>query len=103
MRVRTRRIAASPMETRGVLAHCIGEQITIWSSTQIPHVVRNSVAAHIGVPEWQGRVVMAHVGGGFGCKVQGYCGGGLLAARARGLEGPVPRGADPPADLVGAP
>jgi carbon-monoxide dehydrogenase large subunit len=89
MRVRTQRIAASPMETRGVLANCIGEQITVWTSTQIPHIVRNAVAARIGVPEWQVRVIAPHVGGGFGCKVQVYAEEVLLAHIARVLKKPV--------------
>lgn len=89
LRVRTQRIAASPMETRGVLATCVGEQITLWSSTQIPHMVRNAVANQIGVAQWQVRVVTPHVGGGFGCKVQVYPEEVLLAHIARVLRKPI--------------
>src|SRR5438094_5661221 len=89
MRIRTQRIAAAAMETRGVLAHCIGEQITIWSSTQIPHIVRNAVAGRIGVPEWQVRVIAPHVGGGFGSKVQVYAEEVLLGHIARVVRKPV--------------
>jgi carbon-monoxide dehydrogenase large subunit len=89
LRVRTQRLAASPMETRGVLASCVGEQITLWSSTQIPHIVRDSVADAIGVPRWQVRVLIPHVGGGFGCKVQVYPEEVLLAHIARELKRPV--------------
>jgi carbon-monoxide dehydrogenase large subunit len=89
MRIRTQRIAAAAMETRGVLAQCIGEQITLWSSTQIPHLVRNHVAARIGVPEWQVRVIAPHVGGGFGSKVQVYAEEVLLAHIARVVRKPV--------------
>jgi aerobic carbon-monoxide dehydrogenase large subunit len=89
LRVRSQRIAASPMETRGVLATCVGEQITLWSSTQIPHIVRNSVANQIGVAQWQVRVVTPHVGGGFGCKVQVYPEEVLLAHIARVIRKPV--------------
>jgi aerobic carbon-monoxide dehydrogenase large subunit len=89
LRVRTQRIAASPMETRGVLATCVGEQITLWSSTQVPHFVRNAVANQIGVAQWQVRVVTPHVGGGFGCKVQVYPEEVLVAHIARVLGRPV--------------
>jgi aerobic carbon-monoxide dehydrogenase large subunit len=89
LRVRTQRVAASPMETRGVLATCVGEQITLWSSTQVPHFVRNAVANQIGVAQWQVRVVTPHVGGGFGCKVQVYPEEVLLAHIARVLRQPV--------------
>lgn len=89
LRVRTQRVAASPMETRGVLATCVGEQITLWTSTQIPHLVRNAVANQIGVAQWQVRVVAPHVGGGFGCKVQVYPEEVLLAHIARVLRKPV--------------
>ncbi len=89
LRVRTQRVAASPMETRGVLASCVGEQITLWSSTQIPHIVRNSVADAIGAAQWQVRVLIPHVGGGFGCKVQVYPEEVLLAHIARELRRPV--------------
>ena len=89
MTVRTQRVAASPMETRGVLANCIGEEITVWSSTQIPWWVRNAIASQIGVPQWQVRVVIPHMGGGFGCKVQVYPEEILLAHIARELKRPV--------------
>jgi carbon-monoxide dehydrogenase large subunit len=89
LRVRSQRIAASPMETRGVLATCVGEQITLWSSTQIPHIVRNAVANQIGAAQWQVRVVTPHVGGGFGCKVQVYPEEVLLAHIARVIRKPV--------------
>jgi aerobic carbon-monoxide dehydrogenase large subunit len=47
------------------------------------------VAARIGVPEWQVRVIAPHVGGGFGCKVQVYAEEVLLAHIARVLKKPV--------------
>ena len=88
-RILQQRLAPTAMETRGVLAHCIGEQITLWSSTQVPHIVRNAVAARIGVPEWQVRVIAPHVGGGFGSKVQVYSEEVLLAHIARVVRKPV--------------
>ena len=47
-----------------------GEQITMWSSTQIPHILRFLLAALLGIPESKIRVIAPDVGGGFGGKLQ---------------------------------
>ena len=47
-----------------------GEQITMWSATQIPHILRFALAATTGVPESKIRVIAPDVGGGFGGKLQ---------------------------------
>ena len=46
-----------------------GEQITLWTSTQVPHIVRFALAATTGVPESKIRVIAPDVGGGFGGKL----------------------------------
>jgi carbon-monoxide dehydrogenase large subunit len=64
------RYAAVPMETRGVVADCdpaTGE-LTLWTSTQFPHKVRDAVAGVLGLPAERLRVVAPDVGGGFGVK-----------------------------------
>src|SRR2546423_14734137 len=68
------------MEGRGVLArYCPGEQeLTIWSSTQIPHPLRTQLALMIGIPENQLRVITPEVGGGFGSKLNVYAEEALL-------------------------
>ena len=43
-------------------------KITIVSSTQIPHIVRNSVAMSMGIPVGKVRVIKPYIGGGFGNK-----------------------------------
>lgn len=43
-------------------------RLTLWSSTQIPHVVRMFVAELLSFPESQLRVISPDVGGGFGIK-----------------------------------
>ena len=50
--------------------------ITLWSATQIPHILRVMLALSTGIPEHQLRVVAPDVGGGFGSKLQVYRGGG---------------------------
>jgi aerobic carbon-monoxide dehydrogenase large subunit len=67
---RQQRLIPSPMEPRSVAAQWVGDQVTLWSSTQIPHVVRFALAAFFGIPEQDIRVIAPDVGGGFGSKLQ---------------------------------
>src|SRR2546423_10330869 len=73
-RVVNQRLAPIAMETRGVLARYFpGEQeLTVWSSTQIPHLLRTQLALMIGMPENKLRVITPEVGGGFGSKLHVY-------------------------------
>lgn len=58
------------MEPRSVVVDPTGEQLTMWTATQIPHIVRFALAATTGVPESKIRVIAPDVGGGFGGKLQ---------------------------------
>ncbi len=73
-RIVNQRLAPVPMETRGVVADYrkSDKSLTIWSSSQIPHLLRNLVAATVGLPQHQVRVIVPEVGGGFGCKLNVY-------------------------------
>lgn len=73
-KILNKRLAPIAMETRGVLARYFpGEQeLTIWTSTQIPHLVRTQVAIMLGVPENKLRIITPEVGGGFGSKLNIY-------------------------------
>ena len=79
-RVTNQRLAPIAMEPRGVLARYLpGEQeLTLWSSTQIPHLMRTQVALMLGVPENKLRVITPEVGGGFGSKLNVYAEEALL-------------------------
>lgn len=61
-----------PMEGRGVVAEYDPGQrfLTVWSSTQMPHLVRTYIAEELGLPESRIRVIAPDVGGGFGVKGQ---------------------------------
>jgi carbon-monoxide dehydrogenase large subunit len=85
------RLAPIAMEPRGVLARYFpGEQeLTIWSSTQIPHLMRTQVALMIGIPENKLRVITPEVGGGFGSKLNVYAEEALLGWIAMRLNKPV--------------
>jgi carbon-monoxide dehydrogenase large subunit len=63
-----------PMETRGCIASYdrVSKRLTLWSSHQMPHVLRTVVADLIGLPEHRLRVVAPDVGGGFGIKSNIY-------------------------------
>ena len=67
---RTQRQAGVPMECRGVVAHRdpASSDLTVWSSTQIPHLLRTYLAEELKWPETRLRVVAPEVGGGFGVK-----------------------------------
>jgi aerobic carbon-monoxide dehydrogenase large subunit len=90
-RVLHRRLAPIAMEPRGVLARYYpGEQeLTLWSSTQIPHLMRTQVALMIGIPENKLRVITPEVGGGFGSKLNVYAEEALLGWISMQLAKPV--------------
>jgi carbon-monoxide dehydrogenase large subunit len=67
---RQQRLIPAFMEPRSVVVDPTGEQITMWSATQIPHILRFALAATTGVSESKIRVIAPDVGGGFGGKLQ---------------------------------
>ncbi|HLW52372.1 MAG TPA: xanthine dehydrogenase family protein molybdopterin-binding subunit [Candidatus Angelobacter sp.] len=75
-----RRLAPIAMEPRGVLARYYpGEQeLTLWTSTQIPHLARTQVSLMLGIPENKLRLIAPEVGGGFGSKLNVYAEEALL-------------------------
>jgi len=90
-RLVNQRLIPVAMEPRGVLAeYKPGEkQLTVWSSTQIPHLMRTQVAAMLNVPEHSVRVIAPEVGGGFGSKLNVYAEEALVAYAAMRLGKPV--------------
>ena len=67
---RQQRLIPAFMEPRSVVVDPTGEQVTMWSATQIPHILRFLLAAVLGIPESKIRVIAPDVGGGFGGKLQ---------------------------------
>jgi carbon-monoxide dehydrogenase large subunit len=68
-RFHTNRHAAIPLEGRATLAKLDSNgDITLWTSTQTPHLVRSRVADIMRFPEHKLRVIGPDVGGGFGLK-----------------------------------
>ena len=67
---RQQRLIPAFMEPRSTVVDPTGEQITMWSATQVPHILRFALAATTGVSESKIRVIAPDVGGGFGGKLQ---------------------------------
>ncbi len=90
-RMVNQRVAPMAMEGRGVLARYDPgmEELTIWSSTQIPHLLKSQLAEVLRFPEHRVRVIAPEVGGGFGAKVNIYAEEALLSWISRQLGRPV--------------
>jgi aerobic carbon-monoxide dehydrogenase large subunit len=67
---RQQRLIPSAMEPRAVVGWNEGDEYTLWSATQIPHILRVMLALTTGIPEQNLRVIAPDVGGGFGSKLQ---------------------------------
>ncbi len=86
---RQQRLIPAFMEPRSTVVDPTGEQLTMWSATQIPHILRFALAATTGVPESKIRVIAPDVGGGFGGKLQTTPEEFITWAVARRLGKPV--------------
>jgi carbon-monoxide dehydrogenase large subunit len=85
------RLIPMAMEPRAVAAvpQPYGGDITLYSSTQVPHILKVMTALTLGIPEHQMRVVAPAVGGGFGAKLNVYAEELLCTALARKHKVPV--------------
>jgi aerobic carbon-monoxide dehydrogenase large subunit len=85
------RLAPSAMEPRGVIASYEPgkDSMTIWSSTQNPHILRSFIAALTGLGQSQVRAIAPEVGGGFGAKINIYGEEYVAAAVSKRLGLPV--------------
>lgn len=61
-----------PMETRGVVAEYREGRLTVWSTTQFPHIARTMLSYCLPLDENDIRVIVPDVGGGFGVKAEFY-------------------------------
>ena len=88
---RQQRLIPSAIEPRGVLAQPLPAtgELTLWSATQVPHVLRVTLSGVLGMPEAKLRVIAPDVGGGFGSKLNVYAEEALALALARRLGRPI--------------
>jgi len=73
-RIVVQRYAGMPLEPRAVLAvpDARNGGLTVWASTQLPHLVQKALLESLGLPAHRVRVVTPDVGGGFGTKCSIY-------------------------------
>ena len=90
-RIVNQRLAPNSIEPRGVVAHYEGgkDELTIWSSTQNPHILRTFVARMIGLGQDRVRAIAPEVGGGFGAKINIYGEEYVAAALSKRLDMPL--------------
>jgi carbon-monoxide dehydrogenase large subunit len=67
---RQQRLIPAFMEPRSIAVDPTGDQLTMWTSTQVPHFVRVFTSLVLGIPESKLRIIAPDVGGGFGGKLQ---------------------------------
>src|SRR5690606_36378872 len=68
-RFRQQRLIPAFMEPRSVVVDPTAAQLTMWSATQVPNILKTMSALTLGIPEHQLRVIAPDVGGGFGGKL----------------------------------
>ncbi|WP_316741703.1 xanthine dehydrogenase family protein molybdopterin-binding subunit [Streptomyces sp. MK7] len=90
-RYEQQRLIPNAMEPRAVVVAPLAAsgEYTVYSATQIPHILRIMLSTVTGVPEHKLRVIAPDVGGGFGSKLQVYGEEAVALAVARKLGRPV--------------
>ena len=90
-RYKQQRLIPAAIEPRGVVVQPVAAQgeFTLWTATQIPHILRTTLALTLGIPESKLRVIAPDVGGGFGSKLDVYAEEALALALARKLGRPL--------------
>jgi carbon-monoxide dehydrogenase large subunit len=85
------RLIPNAIEPRGVVVQPVPAQgeFTLWSATQIPHILRTTLSLTTGIPETKLRVIAPDVGGGFGSKLNVYAEEALCLVLARRLGVPI--------------
>jgi CO/xanthine dehydrogenase Mo-binding subunit len=76
------------IEPHAAVAQWQGDRVTVWSTSQVPYSARSGVAETLGIPESNVRVIVPHLGGGFGGKCEFHF-EAHVAALARAARRPV--------------
>jgi aerobic carbon-monoxide dehydrogenase large subunit len=90
-RIIQQRLIPTAMEPRATLARYVAAtgELTVWNTTQNPHILRFLGSLITGVPEDKLRVIAPEVGGGFGSKIAAYPGEFLAIFASMKLGRPV--------------
>jgi aerobic carbon-monoxide dehydrogenase large subunit len=85
------RLIPTAIEPRAVVVSPIAaaNDYTVYSATQVPHILRIMLALVTGIPEQQIRVIAPDVGGGFGSKLNVYAEEVLALVVAKRLGRPI--------------
>jgi aerobic carbon-monoxide dehydrogenase large subunit len=85
------RLIPNAMEPRGAVAQYLGAtgEITLWSTTQNPHIARFLLSLDTGTPEHKIRVIAPEVGGGFGSKLPHYPEDSMAVFASKTVKRPV--------------
>jgi carbon-monoxide dehydrogenase large subunit len=91
LEISQQRYGAVALEARAVTAgYDPGDgMLTVWLSSQVPHIARTGLAKHLDLPETRVRVVAPDMGGGFGPKCVLYPEDVAVSAAAKLLGRPV--------------
>ncbi|MGW4966294.1 xanthine dehydrogenase family protein molybdopterin-binding subunit [Nonomuraea sp. NPDC004186] len=83
------RVSPHPMEPRGVVASYADDELTVHTSSQAPHQVREHLAEAFGLSHDRVRVISRDTGGGFGGKEHVYPDEALICLASMRLGRPV--------------
>ena len=88
-RIVNHRTSGVPIEPRACMAEYRAGSLTLWTTTQIPHLTRSFLAGEMGMSEDRIRVVAPDVGGGFGAKLNHWGEESVCCWASRELGRPV--------------
>ena len=90
-RFHNQRLIPNSMEARGAVAQwdAGAEEMTIWVTSQNPHIHRVLMSGVLGIPEHKLRIVAPEIGGGFGSKIHHYPDEAIVGFAAKELNRPV--------------
>lgn len=90
-RLYNQRVIPNPLETRGAVAQYNpgSGEMTIWCTSQNPHIHRLIYTDVLGIPETKLRIIAPDVGGGFGSKIATYTEEAVVACLSREVKRPV--------------
>jgi aerobic carbon-monoxide dehydrogenase large subunit len=90
-RILNQRLIPNAIEPRAALAHYVSasDEVTLWVTTQNPHIVRFLLSLDTGIPEHRIRVIAPEVGGGFGSKIPHYPEDAMVIFASKKLSRPV--------------
>jgi aerobic carbon-monoxide dehydrogenase large subunit len=90
-RILNQRLIPNAIEPRAALAQysAATNEVTLWVTSQNPHIVRFLLSLDTGIPEQKIRVIAPEVGGGFGSKIPHYPEDSMVVFASRKCGCPV--------------